>query len=842
VRSVRRPLVALVATALASGTVVALAAPATAAGTLANAYGLTSSDHLVSFQLEQPGASPLTDVMITGLLAGDDVLGVDVRPATGQLYALVRGSSSDRLYVVDPAGGAATQVGSALSTRLAGTSFGFDFNPVVDRIRIVSDSDQNLRVHPDTGAIAAVDGTLAYKAGDANAGANPNVTAAGYENNVPGGDPASTPPTDLFGIDTDRDALVRQDPPNAGTLNTVGALNVGDVTSVSGLDVAGSDRGTSKAYAVLVVNGEDALYTVNTDTGAATKVGAFPATASVEDLAIADPRFVIDATASATEGGTATVTVRRVGDTRFAGTVNYATADGSAAAGADYTAASGTLSFGAGETSKTFTVATTDDTATEGAELFSVLLSSPTGQNNTVGRTTGSVTVVDNEPGAGYGLTTGNEIVTFSVNTPGATGTPVSVTGLQAGEDLVGIDVRPANGELYAVGSTSRLYVVNPGTGVATQRGEPLTTALSGTSFGVDFNPSVDRLRIVSNTGQNLRVNPDTGATTVDGPLAYDAADAGAGTTPVVTGAAYTNNTAAATPTVLIDIDAGRDVLVRQSPPNDGKLVTIGALGVALSDTSTVGIDISSQGGAAFAALTPTGTTGVGLYRIDTATGAARLLGLLGNSTIEDIALASVAPQQAPPSPSPSTPPPSRPTLTLTVRTPAIPAGTTATLVATGAANALYQLQCYTRPSTTYVTARSGAFNAAGDPVTFTLALGRNTRCFIQYAATPGQGFSPSVVVNVRTVLSLSTVRNGVRSYTFQGRNLPRVAGQLITLYRVDAAGNEIRTANLVTDSSGIYRVARRFTGTGTFQFKVRTSQTNDNAAGVSNTITVRVS
>jgi hypothetical protein len=187
-----------------------------------------------------------------------------------------------------------------------------------------------------------------------------------------------------------------------------------------------------------------------------------------------------------------------------------------------------------------------------------------------------------------------------------------------------------------------------------------------------------------------------------------------------------------------------------------------------------------------------------------------------------------------------STAPPGRVNPTLTVRTPLIAAGTTATLVATGAANQQYELRCYTRPSTTYFTARAGAFDAAQNPATFTLALGRNTRCFLRYATGAGQD-TPSVVVNVQTVLSLSTVRQGVRTYLFQGRNLPRVAGQLITLYRVDAAGNEIRTSNLVTDDSGIYRVIRTFTGTGTFQFKVRTSQTMNNAAGVSNTITVRV-
>ena len=183
----------------------------------------------------------------------------------------------------------------------------------------------------------------------------------------------------------------------------------------------------------------------------------------------------------------------------------------------------------------------------------------------------------------------------------------------------------------------------------------------------------------------------------------------------------------------------------------------------------------------------------------------------------------------------------SRKAITLTTSTPTIQAGSTATLVGRGAANQPYSLKCYTRPSTRYTAARSGSFDAAGDPVTFRLSLGRNTRCFLAYVINPIEGPSGSLVVNVETVLSLSTVRQDLRSYLFQGRNLPRAAGQLITLYRVDSAGREIRTSNLTTDDSGIYRVTRTFTGSGTFRFTVRTSQTNNNAAGHSNTISVSV-
>ncbi|MDT7538086.1 MAG: hypothetical protein QOI82_1671 [Actinomycetota bacterium] len=204
----------------------------------------------------------------------------------------------------------------------------------------------------------------------------------------------------------------------------------------------------------------------------------------------------------------------------------------------------------------------------------------------------------------------------------------------------------------------------------------------------------------------------------------------------------------------------------------------------------------------------------------------------------------SPSPSASPPTsttPSPSSTATTRRRLTLTSSTPLIPAGSTGHLTATGEANEPFELRCYTRPSTTYVTARSGSFDAAGNPITFDLSLGRNTRCFIQYATNPAQGASPTVVINVRTVLSLSAVHTGVHTYVFQGRNLPRVAGQLITLYRVDSDGNEIRTANLRTDDTGVYRLTRTFTGVGTFQFRARTPQTLNNAAGVSNTITVHV-
>ena len=104
----------------------------------------------------------------------------------------------------------------------------------------------------------------------------------------------------------------------------------------------------------------------------------------------------------------------------------------------------------------------------------------------------------------------GTELIRFHSATPATIRGTAQVTGLQPGETLLGIDVRPANGQVYGVGITSRLYRINAITGAAIAVGPPFSTALSGTSFGVDFDPTTDRLRIVSDAEQNLSVDADT--------------------------------------------------------------------------------------------------------------------------------------------------------------------------------------------------------------------------------------------------------------------------------------------------------------------------------------------
>ena len=75
-----------------------------------------------------------------------------------------------------------------------------------------------------------------------------------------------------------------------------------------------------------------------------------------------------------------------------------------------------------------------------------------------------------------------------------------SITGLQSGESIISIDYRPATGQLYGLGSTSRLYLINENSGLATPLGSmPFAPQIEGTSSSIDFNPTVDRVRLVSN-------------------------------------------------------------------------------------------------------------------------------------------------------------------------------------------------------------------------------------------------------------------------------------------------------------------------------------------------------
>lgn len=228
-------------------------------------YGTTIQGFLVSWDSESPGTLR-SGVAVSGLQSNEVLVGLDFRPRTGEMYGV---GSQNQLYRIDPSTGRATSVGQPLTTALDGSNFGVDFNPVADRIRVLSNTEQNLRVNPDTGD-AIVDGRLAYAAGDQNFGADPDLVHAAYTNNRDGAQS-----TQLFALDADLNALVLFDDPNSGVVRTVGALGE-DITEFGGFDISGV---TGVAYAALRNSTENAsfFWRVDLQTGRATRVGEISA-------------------------------------------------------------------------------------------------------------------------------------------------------------------------------------------------------------------------------------------------------------------------------------------------------------------------------------------------------------------------------------------------------------------------------------------------------------------------------------------------------------------------------------------------------------------------------------
>lgn len=232
-------------------------------------FALTNNNVLVNFDTVSPGTT--TNLSITGLTAGDFLSDIDARPAGGALYGLANNGGTGRLYTIDRSTGVAT-LQSTLSTGLTGAFFGLDFNPTVDRLRIVSNTGQNLRVNVDSG-VAIIDSALQFAAGDPNVGTPPQLVASAYTNNFP-----TATATTLFGLDLTTQSLVSQAPPNAGTLNTIGSLST-LLFPEAGFDISGL---TGLAYAVL--NGFE-LAQVNLSTGATTSLGAINAPSSIVGFA-----------------------------------------------------------------------------------------------------------------------------------------------------------------------------------------------------------------------------------------------------------------------------------------------------------------------------------------------------------------------------------------------------------------------------------------------------------------------------------------------------------------------------------------------------------------------------
>jgi hypothetical protein len=207
----------------------------------------------------------------------------------------------------------------------------------------------------------------------------------------------------------------------------------------------------------------------------------------------------------------------------------------------------------------------------------------------------------------------------------------VKVTG--APGRIVGIDVRPADGMLYALAADGTVLTVDTASGKATMKSKLETMLPAGVMATVDFNPVADRLRVIGSDGTSLRANVDDGKVVKDGSLKFADADSMKGKTPKVVAGAYTNSMKGAKETTLFDIDAS-GALLRQAPPNDGILNTVGMLGVP---TEAAAFDITTDAAGKNQGWLMSGDT---LHAVELATGKATVVAKIAGATgtVRDIA------------------------------------------------------------------------------------------------------------------------------------------------------------------------------------------------------------
>lgn len=256
-------------------------------------------------------------------------------------------------------------------------------------------------------------------------------------------------------------------------------------------------------------------------------------------------------------------------------------------------------------------------------------------------------------------VTVSHQLLRFNAGQPQQVRERRPLTGLRAGERLIGLDYRVARGELFALGASGQLYKVDVAAAKASPVGSGVALPAGASAWDIDFNPTVDRIRVVNDRGANLRLHPDTGAQ-VDGDanapgvqpdaaLAWDAADPRAGQPLAVVAAGYTYNKTNDKITTNYALDGAAGWLVHQGTkegvappvsPNTGRLYSVGALGTGPFAQAT--FDISDVNNTAYAGLRGAADKSTRWYRVDLATGKATFVGTVGGG--EPLAGAAIEP------------------------------------------------------------------------------------------------------------------------------------------------------------------------------------------------------
>ncbi|MBD0321238.1 MAG: DUF4394 domain-containing protein [Gemmatimonadetes bacterium] len=232
-------------------------------------YGLDGGNNLVEFGSRSPDR--VRRRPITGLQEGEILVGLDFRAADDRLLGV---GSSSRLYFIDTDLSAATAVAGPFVPSLGGEAFGVSFNPVSDRMRVHGSEGQNLRLDP-VGSVAAVDPPLTYAPGDPGAITTPRITGSAH---------TIGNPTTLYGIDSNRDALVVIPSADAGVALTVGPLGMNTSDDV-GFEITDSREGEI-AFVVLSEGRVSRLYRITLSTGEPKLVGRIATRTPIRSIAI----------------------------------------------------------------------------------------------------------------------------------------------------------------------------------------------------------------------------------------------------------------------------------------------------------------------------------------------------------------------------------------------------------------------------------------------------------------------------------------------------------------------------------------------------------------------------
>jgi hypothetical protein len=238
-------------------------------------FATDTAGNLLRFDSRSP--RHVRSKQITGLPAGVTLGGIDFRPATGDLYAL---GSDKVVYRVNVATAIAVAEGPAFETAadaLNSGNIGFDFNPTVDKIRVTSDADDNIRLNPDEGNLLAKDTSLTP--------ADVQVVGSAYTNSSFTAFATRPTVTELYALDIapSKDRLWIQRPANNGTL--IMPLSLGfDLGPNAGFDIAGAGN---VGYIAGTQLGRDAaqLWRVDLATGKTRSLGRIGKGVTITGLA-----------------------------------------------------------------------------------------------------------------------------------------------------------------------------------------------------------------------------------------------------------------------------------------------------------------------------------------------------------------------------------------------------------------------------------------------------------------------------------------------------------------------------------------------------------------------------